>query len=248
MDWMKVAETVYETIGPRHPTASLVSVAVIGAALFGGAWWFLGKQYEKQHQQSVASSSPPRPPPTATPSVLPNTVIPESGTPPKSAPHKHLAHKPNPQSQSPSIQQHSEGPNSPNTAVIGNNNHVTVNPDPTIPVITYLYDGDQRISRPGFITDNPGNPAARIFERIRAAHISHDWPLLLSICDEAINETPEWLTPRLYKAEAYANLGRLDEAVAILKEVKDKAAGNQDYDRLTKEADELLQKLHNAGH
>ena len=146
------------------------------------------------------------------------------------------------------IEQHSQAPNSPNTAVVGNNNQVNINPDPKAPVITYMYDGDQRISRPGLITDNPENPAAKAFKKIGAAHTGHDWRSLNSLCDAAIKETPEWLTPQLYKAEAYANLGRYEEAVQLLNEVKKNATANQDYDRLITEANELLQKLHDAGH
>lgn len=141
------------------------------------------------------------------------------------------------------IQQRSGAPNSPNTAVIGDNNQVTVNPDPAAPVITFFYDGNQRISRPGRITDNPDNPAARAFPRLQSSYDNQDWSLLLSLCDDAILETPQWLTPYLYKALANANLGHIAESVELLDYVKKEAAGNRDYDLLIKQANELREKI-----
>ncbi len=141
------------------------------------------------------------------------------------------------------IQQRSGAPNSPNTAVIGDNNQVTVNPDPAAPVITFFYDGNQRISRPGRITDNPDNPAARAFPRLQSSYDNQDWSLLLSLCDDAILETPQWLTPYLYKALANANLGHIAESVELLDYVKKEAAGNRDYVLLIKQANELREKI-----
>jgi hypothetical protein len=84
------------------------------------------------------------------------------------------------------IQQNSQGPNGPNTTVIGDNNEVTINPDPTKPVITYFYNGMQRISRPGQITTSSNNPAAKAFRAIREASQKHEWNSLLKLTTDAI--------------------------------------------------------------
>lgn len=46
MEWSKL---LYETVGPRYPTLSLIGAILLGAILFGGAWWLMGKQYERDH-------------------------------------------------------------------------------------------------------------------------------------------------------------------------------------------------------
>ncbi len=141
------------------------------------------------------------------------------------------------------IEQHSEGDNSPNTTILGDNNEVSINPDPTRPVVTYFYNGNQRISQPGLIRDNPDNPAFRAFPAIREASEKHDWNLLLRLTDDAIQETPVWLTPYLYKAAAQANLGQIQEAIELLEFALAEAAGNQDYELLIQQATELREKI-----
>jgi hypothetical protein len=121
--------------------------------------------------------------------------------------------------------------------------------DPAAPVITYFYDGTDRISRPGLITDSGSDiPTHKAFERIQEANSKKDWQSLNSICDEAIKQTPKWLTPYLFKGVAYANIGKMSEAVVLLEDVRKKAEGNMDYGPLTKHADELLKKLHEMGY
>jgi hypothetical protein len=44
MDWLKL---IYENLGAKAPTASIFIVTLLGAIIFGGGWWLLGKQYEK---------------------------------------------------------------------------------------------------------------------------------------------------------------------------------------------------------
>lgn len=141
------------------------------------------------------------------------------------------------------IEQRSEGPNSPNVATLGDNSPVTINPDPKAPVITYMYNGNQRISTPGLIRDNPDNPARRAFPQIQAAHESQNWGELDLICDKAIKETPEWLTSYHYKAVAQANLGHLPESIELLGFVIKEASGNHDYEFLIEQATKLHEQI-----
>ena len=40
MDWPKI---LYDLFGTRFPIASQIAVTLLGAALFGGAWWVLAR-------------------------------------------------------------------------------------------------------------------------------------------------------------------------------------------------------------
>ena len=162
---------------------------------------------------------------------------------PEEVPSRTSADAPEEERPSIQIEQRSEGDNSPNTTIIGDNNEVSINPDPTRPVVTYFYNGNQRISQPWLIRDNPDNPAFRAFPAIREASQKHDWNLLLRLTDDAIQETPVWLTPYLYKAEAQANLGHIQEAIELLEFALAEAAGNQDYELLIQQAMELREKI-----
>jgi hypothetical protein len=46
LDWLKL---LYQEFGARHPVASIVLASILGALLFGGGWWLLGKQYAFAH-------------------------------------------------------------------------------------------------------------------------------------------------------------------------------------------------------
>lgn len=44
---------LYEFVGAPNPIASLVIVTIFGAAIFGGGWWVIGKQYAKEHPPKI---------------------------------------------------------------------------------------------------------------------------------------------------------------------------------------------------
>lgn len=46
MEWPKL---IYDAIGVRYPVASLIAASALGAFLFGGGWWLIGKQWQKEH-------------------------------------------------------------------------------------------------------------------------------------------------------------------------------------------------------
>src|ERR1043166_7951545 len=53
MEWLKA---IYEVLGSDYPRLSLGIAALTGAMLFGGAWWIIGQQYEKQRLVTVATN------------------------------------------------------------------------------------------------------------------------------------------------------------------------------------------------
>lgn len=112
---------------------------------------------------------------------------------------------------------------------------------------TYTYEGVLRTTRSGLPATDSKNPAAKAYRKIKRAHEGRQWDQLASLCDQAIDEWPQWLTPVYYKAEAKANLGHMAEAEALLAEVKRRAAGNPEYELLIPEADALLGKIHRTG-
>lgn len=54
MEWLKL---LYENIGAPYPRASLAIAACLGAAIFGGAWWLLGREYQKSKSQSISTDT-----------------------------------------------------------------------------------------------------------------------------------------------------------------------------------------------
>lgn len=121
-------------------------------------------------------------------------------------------------------------------------------PEPIATAVTYTYEGVQRTTRSGLPATSSRNPAAKAYRKIKRAHANRQWKLLASLCDQAIDDTPEWLTPVFYKAEAEANLGKMADAVALLDEVKRRATGNPEYELLIPEANALLEKIHRIGY
>ena len=57
----------------------------------------------------------------------------------------------------------------------------------------------------------------------------HKFQELLALAESQLSKTPDWLTPRLYRGVALANLGRLDEAKRDLQTVLETAAGDSAY-------------------
>ncbi len=64
---MDLLKTLYGVIGAPHPTLTLVIAALVGASLFGGGWWLIGKQYDKEvgKQSSAVQERQERQRPTA---------------------------------------------------------------------------------------------------------------------------------------------------------------------------------------
>lgn len=58
MEWLK---PIYELIGTRYPVGSLIIATLLGAMMFGGGWWLLGRQYEKERNGSKIDRPPKEP-------------------------------------------------------------------------------------------------------------------------------------------------------------------------------------------
>lgn len=58
---MEMLKIIYAAVGAPFPIPSLIIIAVLGAFAFGGSWWAIGKQYDKdqkeKRQQAAASDT-----------------------------------------------------------------------------------------------------------------------------------------------------------------------------------------------
>src|SRR5713101_3478150 len=54
MEWPKL---IYEAIGVKYPITSFIAASALGAFLFGGGWWLIGKQWQKEHPATDSASS-----------------------------------------------------------------------------------------------------------------------------------------------------------------------------------------------
>jgi hypothetical protein len=52
MDWLKA---IYNVVGAPYPMLTQVMAFLVGAVVFGGAWWLIGYEYRKDHPGLVAA-------------------------------------------------------------------------------------------------------------------------------------------------------------------------------------------------
>ena len=101
-----------------------------------------------------------------------------------------------------------------------------------LPGVIYAYDGERKVYDGAQATSETDTPQHKLFDQIRQAHRSKNWQQLAALSEDAIQQTPEWLTPYLFAGEAYANLGQIDRAIDRLEYVRKLGAGIPD-DRFT---------------
>jgi hypothetical protein len=126
-----------------------------------------------------------------------------------------------------SIEQRTEGANSPIV-----NSPITVNPEVNAyaPVTIYDFRGNKKVIADGgtnvkaYFADQEQN-----FKEMIELQNSKNWAGLRDFCEKQIKTTPEWLTPYLLSGIAHANLGDKSRAIELLSFVNKKAAGNADY-------------------
>ena len=105
-------------------------------------------------------------------------------------------------------------------------------------VSIYDYNGAKRENTAGSISLTVG-PERDVFEQMVELEKARDFPNLLKVCEQQIRATPNWFTPYLFRAVAYANTGKKDEAIADLRYVIDNTLGDPKY----VQAEKLLQQL-----
>jgi hypothetical protein len=66
------------------------------------------------------------------------------------------------------------------------------------------------------------------------------WDELRNEAESQIRAAPKWLTPYLFAAEAYGNLGNKAKAIELCEHVKKESGGREEFDR---PADKLIALL-----
>jgi transcriptional regulator with XRE-family HTH domain len=139
----------------------------------------------------------------------------------------------------PAIDQESEG-----AALVGNGSQAALNPlDPRAPVVNSTQEGQQTVSQAGQSVSKGVTPAKNTFDRIDQARKDQDWQLVATLCEGAIAETPQRLTPYLFAGFAYANLGQIDRAIDRLEYVEKNGAGNPRYQLAVGQATRLRESI-----
>jgi tetratricopeptide (TPR) repeat protein len=106
---------------------------------------------------------------------------------------------------------------------------------------TFDFNGARRAtSRPGHISVSIG-PEVKIFKRIQVLEQQKNYPELITICEQQIKKTPEWLTPYLYLGVAYANIGNKEKAIELFEYVVQNAPDDPAYSQ----AKDFLKKFKN---
>lgn len=118
---------------------------------------------------------------------------------------------------------------------------VTVNPpaNPLAPVIYYDFGGGKHTVTGNRFEAEVGEQTVR-FKEMSTLEKLGKWEELRREAETQIKIVPIWLTPYLFAAEAYTNLGNKSKAIELCEFVKKKSGGNQDFDR---PADAILASL-----
>jgi hypothetical protein len=114
--------------------------------------------------------------------------------------------------------------------------------NPNAPKITYTFEGFKRVISPGrFSGEEEGG--GEVFLRMASLERTHDWAGLLKVSEAQIKERPLWLTPYFEAGIANMNLGNKQKAIELLEYAEKRAAGNPDYDPMSKQLANLLRQL-----
>lgn len=102
---------------------------------------------------------------------------------------------------------------------------------PNAAATSYDFNGAKRISGNGgaFQSVSLGDEVPA-FQEMLGMEKSTQWADLLSASEKWIKSTPEWLTPRIFAAEALLVTGDRDAACEHLRFVDEKTKGNPAYD------------------
>jgi hypothetical protein len=231
------------SIRSRIPSAGAgyIFAAAFGAVLFCIYWWAIGRTLEKR---GVAAKAEPIPGAQQQDVKRGDTKPGKRESNNKNGERKKKGEVHNTavqQSQGDSspniiVQQHTEGPNSPIA-----NSPVTINPpvNPNAPVVTYDFDGVRHTQIGNRFIAEVGEETTR-FQDMAALEKQRRWDDLRKQAESQIKTVPSWLTPYLFAAEAYANLGNRTKAVELCEYVKKQSGGNPAFNQ---PADKLLNLL-----
>jgi len=119
------------------------------------------------------------------------------------------------------------------------------NINPNLPVKTYFCNGQWRSAGPGpnagMEIKMGGDPTAFMHEV--SLFNAHQYQELLKDCQAQIDQTPEWLTPRLMCSLAYVELGDTNNAKRMLSEFESRKGPAYDVEPCTQIEDDLRQRL-----
>jgi hypothetical protein len=96
--------------------------------------------------------------------------------------------------------------------------------------VTSIYDfsGVRREQPPGSIRATVG-PETIVFQQMRNLESQKQWPELIALGEKQISKTPKWLTPYLFAAEGYIQLGQNSNALERLEYVARNAGNDPEY-------------------
>lgn len=128
--------------------------------------------------------------------------------------------------------------------MVNTESRVTINPsDLRLPLTTGPSPAGQAAAKSGPSTSQADVPQERTVGDMERAHKEKNWPLLASLCEDAVAENPQWLTPYLFAGEAYANLGQVSRAIDRLDYVMKNGAGNPEDRLAVEQATQLRESI-----
>ena len=106
------------------------------------------------------------------------------------------------------------------------------------PVVTYERNGFKHEQSGNNFTATAGE-AFQAFQDMVRLFQSQQWQALISTATFDMTNFPEWITPYEFAAYGYGNLGQVQKAITMLREVESRAGGNAEYNQ----AVEVLRRL-----
>lgn len=92
------------------------------------------------------------------------------------------------------------------------------------------FNGARREGTAGSMSVTVGDEFG-VFKQLSRLEQERKFAEIVPVATKQIAKTPDWLTPYLFRGEAYANLGELQKAVVDLRHVVNSAAGDSAYIR-----------------
>jgi tetratricopeptide (TPR) repeat protein len=97
-------------------------------------------------------------------------------------------------------------------------------------ISSWDYNGIKRDGTAGKMVATAGAECA-VFQQLMSLMQEKDYPEIIRLTSEQIGKTPDWLTPYELRGFAYANTGKIPEAIGDFQHVIENAAGDPAYFR-----------------